>query len=209
MASPPPRDVAPADLWALITQTPRPSQRVPFPRVGPDGRPLGEVVIWVLHQEERSAATLAAERHVRKVLKDAYPQRGEASLGYDALFEDRASVEILFRACRRAENVNVPAFPSADEIARALSTDEVAVLMRSYLRVQAECGPIVADMSQEMVDAWIDVLASGGSKHPLDSLSSGALTTLLWSMACRLYKSRTDKRSRGPQPEESTAGESD
>ena len=188
-----PSDIDPADLWAQITALPRAHRVVPFPRDGEDGQPIGEVAIWVLHQEERSAATLAAEKKVRALMKDSMPQRGESSLGYDALFEDRATVEILYRACRKVGAIERPAFPSPDELAKRLTGDELAVLMRSYIRVQAELGPITADLSQDEVDAWVEVLATGGRRHPFDLLSTGGLLHLLRSMASRVWMSQTAK----------------
>lgn len=206
MAQTPPPDIEPADLWQQITAMPRAHRPVDFPRKGPDGAAVAQVAVVVLTQEETMAANLQADRHVRKLMQDAksLPNRNEMSGGYSNLFEMRASMEILFRACRRSGDLGKPFFPIVEAIGKSLTTDEIAVLMNQYVRVQAELGPIVSKMDQEEVDVWIERLATGGSAFPLDSLSSGALTALVMSMASRLWILSTDNSSPGSPPEEST-----
>lgn len=202
----PPAAISAPDLWTEIAASARAHRLVPFPRKRADGTPFGDIAMQVLTQEESKAVTTSTEAFVRKMLKsnEALAQNGEPSIGYATLFENRASEEILFRAARRAGDVNRSFFPAIEEIGRRLTTDEIGVLMFEYRRVQTEIGPIVARLSQEELDAWIERLATGGSAFPLDFLSLGAQSDLLMYMAKRLWISRTDSSSAGGPPAEST-----
>ncbi|MDI3282113.1 hypothetical protein QHF83_02285 [Polyangium sp. 15x6] len=200
----PPKDIKPYDLWEQITALPRPHRVVPFPRFNEDGESLGDIAMVVLTQEEVTAANISAEKYVRKTFKDnvgEIPMVNEKSEGYANLFSSRASTEILFRACRKVDDVEKAFFPSREAIGQRLTTDEVAVLMNHYMRVQSELGPIVSNMSQEEMDAWVEMLAEGGNAYPLDLLSSVQLTTLLVYMASQLHASRKANSSPGTQPE--------
>ncbi|WP_437767184.1 hypothetical protein WMF27_20510 [Sorangium sp. So ce281] len=203
MMPPPESEISAAELWLQITSVPRPYRLVPFPRKAPDGKAIGEIAMVVLTQEESMAATASTERFVRKMLKEqgALPQNGEVSAGYSTLFENRCSCEVLFRACKRKEDISRPFFPSIEAVAQKLTTDEIGVLMFNYTRVQSELGPIVGKMSQEEMDAWIERLAVGGSSFPLDSLSLAARSQLMLYMASQLYSSRMASSSPGTQPE--------
>ena len=206
MMPPKPSEISPSDLWAQITQMPRPHRIVDFPRKGLDGQPLGQVALRVLTQEEAQLATAFTEQRVRRLLKEkeAMPGSGEPSQGYSILFDTWASCETLFRCTRKVDDINQPFFPAVEMIPRSLSQDEIAILLLEYNRVRAELGPIVADMSQEEYDAWIEVLAKGGSAYPLDSLSLGEQSRLIVRMASELYTLRTASSSPGSQPAKST-----
>lgn len=190
----PPADLAPADLWAQITAMPRAHRIVPFPRRGPDGQPMGNVAMQVLYQAETQSATVCTENRVRRALKasEAMPGSGEPRQSYEILFETWASCETLYRCCRKADDISKPFFLTVEEIAAKLSSDEIACLLLAYNQVRAELGPIVSEMSQEEMDAWIEMLAKGGSTVPLASLSLGAQSRLVLYMASLLYLSPTD-----------------
>lgn len=214
----PPKDVAPSALFVKLSG-PRPSVVVDIPRKGPDGAPVGQVAIVVLTQEELIAAAAEAERQARKLLRDDLPKREEAHQGYDDVFQNCAAVQILFRACRDADDPKRPAFNTPHEIAAGLTNDEIGVLQHHYLTVQSELGPIVATMTGDELEAWIVALGEGGTAIPLGSLSWGMLTTLVLTMASRLRSLQTASSSAGspqgepaplegaPTPEEAPAEE--
>jgi len=148
--------------------------------------------------------TAAAEKIAKEHLKDSKKDE----LGYERLFTDAVCVEVLFRACRDAEDVSKPAFPSPKSIRHALTTEECAMLFQHYLTVQLELGPMVVTMSDDEVEAWITRLAEGGSSFPFDMLSSDLQKILLLHMAYQLRSLPTDKSFAGSLPEESSTSDS-
>ena len=195
-------ELSPNQLWVEIMARPRPHRVVDFPRINPiTGKTFGEIAIMVLTQEEQMACAASAERFTKQLLKES-PKADDAKRGYDDIFQNSASTEILFRACKRKEDLTSPFFPSAEAIRRNLSLDEVSVLMNHYFSAQHEMGPIVAHISVEEVEAWIKRLGEGGSSFPLDFLSWEALKSLAFSLACLLHRSSTSRSSLGLQHED-------
>lgn len=201
MSGPPP-DVAPNELWLRLTQLPRPSKTVDYPRLDPvTGEPIGKVILQVLSQQETDAAQLAAERHAREVFKDKPQENG---IGYENVYKNAAAVEVLYRAVKCSDDPTRPFFPSPKQMRLQLTNDEIAVLLSMFLEVQGEMGPIVSKMGDEEMEAWVRRLVEGGSTYPLASLSSEARSELTMRMALRLYTFLTDISSPGSPPEEPT-----
>lgn len=189
-----------ADLWAAITAMPRPHRLVDFPRKGQDGVPMGQVAIVVLTQTEQIQAAAATEDFARKVIKDM-PKEGDARRGYDDVYSNHMAVELLFRCCKKPDDPKANFFPTTHAIQDHMTPDEVGVLVRAYMEVQAEIGPIMANMSDEEVDAWVKRLREAGSRVPLASLSLAALIDLAFILACRNGSSPMDTPSPGSPPE--------
>ncbi|MBS2017192.1 MAG: hypothetical protein JST00_30185 [Deltaproteobacteria bacterium] len=208
MSGPPP-NIPPSELWSALQQMPRPYRVVDFPRKREDGTPIGQLAIWVLTPAEQIAANLAAERIIREAVKASLPKEALTEkdlLGYQVAFTNAAQIEILLRACRDASDVTRPAFPNARAIRDHLTVDECACLIEAYFDVAAQVGPIIASLSQDDADAWIDRLIEGGSHDPLGSFSSGALRTLLRTSVARLTRSPTVSSSAGSPPESTESG---
>lgn len=217
----PSKRIDPVDVWAQITTLPRAHRVVPFPRNGTDGLPIGQVAIAVLDGDDVMLANINAEKHAREQYKKIVgelPKTDEVNEAYSKAFNGRATREILFRACKKAHECEPDArgvclvhhdklsgfFPSLEAIGK-LSTDEQGVMMRHYMQTQAEVGPIVANMSQVEMDAWIEMLGKGGSTAPLALLSLDQASALLMYMASRLSGSPTDTSSPGTQQESITS----
>lgn len=196
----PPKDITPSELWLRLTEMPRPSKVVDFPRTKPDGTPIGQLAMWVLTIEEQMIAVAAAEKFAKDHLKEG--RRDE--LGYESLYSNALAVEILFRACRDESDLKQTAFPTPKQIREQLSTEECARLFDHYTTIQLELGPIVTQMEEGELDAWIQRIAEAKSSFPLDLCSSELQRTLLITMASRLASSRTDTSSVGSQPAETT-----
>lgn len=194
----PPDHVAPADLWAQITATPRPSRIVDFPRNGEDGKSLGQIRLQTLTQAEQMESAASAERVAKKFMRESVGNQ-EQNLGYDSVYRNAAAVEILFRSARKVDEPQRFFFPSPDEMRKRLTVDEVGVLMSAYLTTQSELGPIVSQLSEVEAEAWIERLAEGGSRVPLAFLSSEAQLELLTLMASLIRSLRTEQFSPGSQ----------
>ena len=196
----PPKDVSASELWTALTQIPRPWKVVDFPRVDPMTKEtVGQIAIWVLTQEEQIAASAEADQVAKKVLKD--PQRqGEANIGYENVYNNEATIQVLYRACRDVKDVSRPAFPSASMLRKHMSVDEISVLAVHYMQVQSAVGPIVASMSPEEERAWIGRLADAGDTFPIALLSPREQEALLLSMASQLVSFWTATPSPGSAP---------
>ena len=203
MTSPAPV-LTPSELWAQIIAMPRPHRTVDFPRVNATGEAIAQIVMQVLTQEEQITTAIEAERFTRKHIKDL-PKSDEPRRGYDDTYNNQAACELLFRACRRLEDMALPFFPSPSAIRQNLTPDEVGVLLRSYFIVQAEIGPIISGMSEDEITAYIKRLQEGGSAFPLSLLSPDSLIALVLSMAKRLSLSATASTSLGSLPDSPTS----
>ncbi len=196
--------MTPVDVWLAITTMPRPSVVVDFPRKNANGESVGQLRLRVLTQEEQMTCSADAERYTKKAIKEI-PKADEAQTGYSNVYNNAAAVEVLYQVCRNKDDVNKPFFPSPEAIRKALTPDEVGVLMMNYYTAQAELGPIVAYMTEPEQDAFVTVLAEGGKRFPLDLLSSEQVKDLAFSLACRIHKFMTASISPGsPQGEGST-----
>ena len=158
----------------------------------------------VLTQEEQMICTAAAEAVVRKHLKDGKKDE----LGYETLFSDAVCLEVLYRACRDADDPTRTAFPTPKKLQETLTTEECGALFKHYLTIQVELGPTVVTMTDEDMEGWIDRLVEGGSGFPLDLLPSAQQKMLSLYMAFQLRSSQTDTSSAGSLPEESTPSDS-
>ena len=200
----PPKDTEPSVLFAKLSATPRPHRIIELPRKDPvSGESIGRVAMVILTQNETILAGAEAEKRTRKLLGEGLPKKDDAQLGYEEVYGNLVAAEILFRACKDADDTALqkPAFKTPHEIGKAFSNDEIGVLQHHYLTIKQEMGPIVATMTDDEIDTWIRVLAEGSTGIPLDALSWGALTTLVRSMAGRLQSSLTDKSSAGSPAE--------
>lgn len=190
----PNKDITPKDLWNQVTKLPRAHRVVDFPRKDKDGN-HPKVAIWVLSQNETIECTAATENFVRKFYKDqcgVLPNKDDMSGGYSTIFENRASMEILFMCCRDPQDLNKSFFQTVNAVGN-FTNDEIAVLMQHYLIIKSQLGPIIAELSQVEMDAWISRLTIGGeAANPLGSLSLGQLSSLLMYMASQLKSSQTD-----------------
>lgn len=203
------------DLWAQITAIPRPHRLVDFPRLHaetkPDGspnpeagKPITQIAMLVLLQEETEAAAAEAEKKTRARLRGddgSLPGKDDLARGYVDVYNNAASVETLFRACKHPSDPELkkPFFRTPSDIRKYLTNDEVGVLMNSYLRVKAELSPVrIGWATDEEIEAFLVALAKAGSLHPLDGMSWGALMILVGYSVKRLAELLTASSSSSP-----------
>lgn len=200
----PPDNVTANALFDALCAMPRPFRVVDIPRKAPDGSFPLQCHLQVLTQQERMVAVAAAEKFAQRALRaqrkdeeSFLPKKDAHSQGYDDLYTNELSVQLLFRACKQVEKPRLPFFPTADDLRKVLDGDEIGVLTSAYHIVQAEVGPIVTTMDDGELNEWIDMLAEGASAVPLGRLSSGALRDLVMHLVSRLSKSSTVTGSSG------------
>lgn len=188
-----------SELWTALTTMPRPHRIVDFPRNGEDGKPMGQVALRALTQQEQLQSGIAAEKLVRKELAEA---KREESIGYEVSYANAVSVEQLWRSCRCADDLDRPAFPSARDMRMVLTTDEIGALYSAFLDVCAEIGPLIGALTLEETDSWVKKLVEGGEQDALPFFSSEALRTLVRTLVVRLRTSRTEPSSAGSPPDD-------
>lgn len=198
-----PKDVEPSALLLRILDTARPHEVVPWVRKGEDGKPLGEFVMQVLTDYETTCAIGDAERFVRDLLKRANDGDSAAAKevnqeAWRDAYESAMTVELLFRACRKQEDVRHHLFRSPADIREYLTRDEIAELAGHYDRIQYTHGPLFRFLTDEEVDWWIDTLARGAEAIPFGQLSRGQLVQLIVSLGSRLSSLQTGTSSPGP-----------
>ncbi len=211
MANPPPKSVEPATLFQRLIETPRPTTKIKYPRRKFDerGKPTGdlidvEVAIWVLTESELMRARASAEKFAKVQLDD--PEIATSKhLGYEDIYRNACVVEVCCLAVRDPADTKLPMFANPDIARRYVTSDEWAALFEAYCLWQAESGPLVSDMDQATMDAWLKVLEEGASRLPLSRLSSGARDALLMHSVSRPLGSRAGSGSPGSPPGETTS----
>lgn len=191
----PPADISAADLWAQITAAPRPHRIVPFPMEDKDGKPICHLAMVVLTQEEEMLANACSDKAIRQKLQKTggtIPNKNEQCPSFTNMLELQCGIETLWLCCKDANDLSKPFFRNKEDIGK-LTKDRIAVLLRHYIRVQDDLGPIVSKMSEMEMNAWIDRLVEGGAEYPLDYLSLVAASELMMFMAFQLCILRKDK----------------
>lgn len=205
----PPADMPASELFQALITLPRPFEIVDFPRKDPvTGQSIGKVGIWVLTMEEQIQCHAEADKAAKAILKERQ-DAGDQNIGYEQIYKQCATSEILARALRDTKNIQAAAFPSSKVIRAKLTPDEAGTLASQYMRTQTRLGPIVSTMSPDIAEDWIRRLGEGGSEFPLDALSSATKDELLMLMASELWmlrkaRSSMDTSSPGSPPEGST-----
>jgi hypothetical protein len=188
----PPPDVEPSALFLKLLE-PQPSEVVDFPRRDAKGRPIGQIRIQVLAQEDHDLAREEAHRKmkakgfdkddltghaIREVLGDSVAREllAKASLSVDgADFEDGGPVRYAH------------VFQSAEQLNK-LRPDEIANLFAAYMLVQDKFGPRERFAgSAEEINKWIFTLQEGASEFPLLRLPLPQLVELAFALAGRAF----------------------
>lgn len=186
----------PHELFGILSSTEKVHRIVDFPRKDASGKPLFELALVLLTQQEVMSATANAEKTLKKLTGTSTPAVSQTQAEYD-LYNNCLAVELLFRACKHPNDLSKNIFPTPLAISDALSTDEIAILANNYQRMKTELGPIVGAMSEDEIEIYINNLIEGGKSttYFLDLLSSGMQSQLIVAMASRLQSYRMDKSS--------------
>jgi hypothetical protein len=192
----PPEDVQASELFRKLSEAPRPSEVVDFPRRDPVTKlPVAKVRIQVLNLDEHDEARIKADVWLRE------KKRIDKSLlegkGIQQVLADRVARELLAMACLSVnaipgtEDQGKPKyarqFITADQLA-FLMPDELEALWMMHQMVQHRYGPYEGNLeSDEQTTAWMKRLAEGASALPLGRLGWHHLVELTTSLAERAY----------------------
>jgi hypothetical protein len=202
----PPKDIEPSALWLALTTRPRPHTIIDFPASkipgGGNAQSPGKLALWVLTERELHDCRANAERAAKEMLKDGDAKVG--SLGYEDIYRNELVFELVYCACRDAQDLTRPAFLHPKLARNILTTDEVAVLLDAYSLFRAESGPVVSEMTEAEMEAWIRMLQEGGSRVPLAKLSGEAKSDLI----LLLVKNRSTATGSAGSPPDAPSSES-
>lgn len=189
----PPDNVSPSDLFLKLCE-PQPSEVVDFPRRDARGRPIAQIRIQVLSQDEHDQARIDAHR---KAKSGGLDKDDLASNTIQEVVADSVARELLSKACLTVEGADFDdptkptryahVFQSAEQL-KKLRPDEIAVLFSAYLLTQSKFGPYEKFVgSAEDVNKWIVRLKEGGSEFPFLRLQLPHLAELAFLLAERAY----------------------
>jgi hypothetical protein len=198
-----PKESHASELWLKLSQRPRPTTRVPFPtRAGAE--PLGDLLLWVLTEDELHAVRSNAQRTARAKLLDGAPIGAELNYGYEDIYRNELQVELIALSARDVDNPIFPVFDNAASARKKLTSDEFAILASAYTQWRLECGPILREVSEAELEGWLKVLQAGASRLPLARLSGEALIDLVLFLVSRLQASSSATGSAGSPPDGSS-----
>jgi hypothetical protein len=132
-----------------------------------------KVAIWVNVKSEQDSALAAAYKIVESLTGD-----NKRASEDDDILVDAKTTQILFQACRRAEEgdeeagYKYPAFPSPEWMRQNLTTDQLAVLLNLYHEVRRRESPTPWDITHESVMTLVSVC----SKYDQGELSDTILS---------------------------------
>lgn len=188
----PPDNVSASELFLKLCE-PQPSEVVDFPRRGRDGKPIAQIRIQVLSQEEHEGAREDAHR---KMKARGFDKDDLGSYTIQEVVGDAVAREILAKACLSVQGgdfgdgatpMYAHVFQSAEQL-KKLRPDEIAVLFSAYLLTQSKFGPYEKFVgSNDDVNKWILRLGEGGSEFPLLQLQLPHLAELAFVLARRAY----------------------
>lgn len=190
----PPADIPASELWRKLSEAPRPSIVIDFPRKGPDGEPLGKLRVQVLTLDQHDEARLRAHTWLKD--KKKIPSEDVRGPSIQEVYGDAVARELLAMACLSVEPIAgtetspryARIFPTAEAIGQKLSADEVNVLFTAYTMAQHRFGPYEATIDgPDELNAWIKRLTEGASAFPLAQCSWHQLVELSMSLAERAY----------------------
>lgn len=189
------------NYFQALTETPRPSQVIEFPKKLSDGSSF-EVALCMLTASETAQSAAWAEQQSRKYLKENTPVKGEESKGYDRLFNDFCSVAILWYSTKMKDNLKQSFFPTKESILDTLSVDEIGILISNYYTLQLLKGPVIARMDENEQKVWIERIIKDGASSAffLNLLTSQVQSQLLIAMGSQLKSYVTDTSLSTEQP---------
>ena len=190
----PPSDIEPSELFRKLTEAPRPSDVIDYPRKDGDGNALARVRLQVLNTAEFDLARQKATEWFGK----KFPNKDSRVIDTAReMLGDRTAKEVLAIACisdkaiTGSEETGRPLynrlFSSANDLDE-VTADELTVLWVAQQAVQYRYGPYEGNIdSEEQVNAWMQVLVEGATAVPLAALSWHQLTELIMCLAERAY----------------------
>jgi hypothetical protein len=163
----PPREPDPS-LWSRLTETPRPTSGPVLLRAR--GVETAEHRWWALTPHELTTAGMRAERDVRALLG---PKSSADSGAWRAELESARAAALLSLCARDVDEPRSPLFRNAQDVRARLTEVEIGAALARYAGFRRECGPLIAELRGEDLEAWIAALVEVAQLYPFEVLQWG------------------------------------
>ena len=187
-----------------LMDRPTPSAVVDWPGHTGGGSSVDKVRIRVLRCWECEEARIEAESWLRRKLgmKGSDQLNLADGSAFKSVLNDRVAKEMLARACVTVDAIGVSTVPvygrifdDGEEVARALTADELTMLFTQYGLVQMQFGPFDGTITEAQMDALIDRVVEGGDVLPLSQLAWPDLVDLIQYLCLQVKASRSSNGS--------------
>jgi hypothetical protein len=192
-------EIPKSQLFLDLQMLPRPHRIVDYPRKFPAGHPkagqtVGQVAIRPLTQEEQFNAAKNADKFAREHMGER-PKNGEVTGSYFDVYNNSLAMWMVCYGCRDPKNLDYAIFPTPSILMKVLTQDELAVLFRLQLQVQADIGPIIANLTPAEIEVWISTLQEGADGSFLGFLSSDEVDRLTMYAVSELKRCREENQT--------------
>ncbi|MGD0342876.1 MAG: hypothetical protein ABSA76_14330 [Bacteroidales bacterium] len=109
------------------------------------------VILKILSEQERLDASLATERLFKS-------EKVEANLMTADQYESEKTIQMLYRALRCPDNLDTPLCPNISQFRKALSREDMKMLITEYLGYESLCSPSPENLSSEDFDRLLQDL---------------------------------------------------
>jgi hypothetical protein len=197
----PSKDGDPSDAWVRrIMEIPRPISTPHILRAR--GQEVGTVVFQVLSAQELLSSLVTAHQQTTSIIGDD----AKGSVAYEEVYADQKALALIQLAVRQPDSPVFPVFPTVKSVRDNLTDDEAGVLLAAYNIFRRESGPILSEIGDGEMDAWIAVLREGKSRIVLSRLTSEALTDIVMYAVSKIPISVDAQHEEHAAAEEHRAG---
>lgn len=104
-----------------------------------------QVALKIISEQARMEASFATERLFKS-------ERIDSNLMTADQYETEKVIQILFRALRCPDDLDKPVFPSITDFRKALTREDMRILIAEYTGFESECSPSPENLSPEEFD---------------------------------------------------------
>jgi hypothetical protein len=175
----------------------RPHLRVPLSSFLAQYEDDGHAIALVpLVQREIDEATEAALEYRKRALKSLPENHQQAFLDDPTVLENAKQIEMLWRACRKADDVKATAFPSSAFIREHMTSEEIAILLRCYDLAEQKASRASEPMTIEQRTTLATMCAMSANTDSPDVLLASMPSAVVNDWAIWLCREWLDARTK-------------
>lgn len=162
---------------------------------GPGARPIPAVVVRLVAKFEEWNSRDLAKSSVKAIISDDDAKKDVGIL------DDLEQAGVVWWACRDPKNVNETAFPSPEWIAKTMTSEQIATLLRLVHAVRDKHGPSkgASKFTPDDLDAWVEAVAKltrdDIPERLFAGLPFGVLVDAIVQLAGRCERLTSDKET--------------